>query len=127
MLGLLLQLNKGLGLTQIDMMDHPVLSEEEIKERIEHRDALLDIRAILATSSGKRFFKYLFKSFEVGQLPPLGMTGDLLMDKIGSLRAGEAFFQIVAEADSEAAGFLLAQIKKEEYEQLYAEVQNGRS
>lgn len=102
-----------------------ILSEEEIRERIEHRDVLLDIRAILATSSGKRFFKYMFRQLEVGKLPPLGSEGNWLMDKLGYLRSGQAVFELVAEADAEVAGALLAENEKERYAQIYADSQIG--
>jgi hypothetical protein len=96
-------------------MNRMELSEEERTELLEHRDALLDIRAMLAQDNGPRFFKYLFKHLEVGQLPPLGMEGNLLSDKLGSLRAGRAIFEIVSEADAETAARLLAEIEKEKY------------
>lgn len=96
------------------------MSEEERTEALEHRDALLDIRAMLAENHGKKFFKYLFKHFEIGQLPPVGLEGSILMDKLGSLRAGRALFELVSEADAETAAKLLADIEKDRYEKLVA-------
>lgn len=96
-------------------------TQEDYKEAIEHRDALLDVRAILATTSGKNFFKYLFKNFEVNELPPLGLEGSLLMDKLGFLRAGNSIFKLIAEADANMAASILAQIEKDRYAQKYAE------
>lgn len=101
------------------------LTSDEIKEAIEHRDVLLDLRAIIATSSGKNFLKYLFKHLEVGELPQLGLDGSMLMDKLGFLRAGNSIFKLVAEANAEVAGALLAQIEKDRYAQLYADSQIG--
>lgn len=101
------------------------MTEEERREAIEHRDVLLAIRAILATSSGKVFFKYLFKQFEVAQLPEIGMEGTLLADKLGFLRAGRSIFELVSEADAEKAGQLLAENEKERYAKLYADAQIG--
>ena len=100
------------------------MNEEEIKEAIEHRDVLLDIQAILATSSGKNFFKYLFKHLEVTELPPLGLEGSILMDKLGFLRAGNAIFKLVAEADAAAAGALVAQNEKDRYVELQSQSGN---
>lgn len=100
--------------------------QEEISEAIEHRDVLLDIRAILAISSGRNFFKYLFKHLEVTELPPLGLEGSLLMDKLGFLRAGNSIFKLVSEADAQAAASILAANEKERYAKLYAESQIGR-
>lgn len=99
-----------------------VMTDEERAEALEHRDALLDLRAVLSSGFGRNFIKYLFKNFEVGHLPPIGFEGSLLMDKLGSLRAGRALFEIVSEADAETAGFLLAQIEKERYEKLVQSV-----
>lgn len=107
-------------------MNPPVLSQEEISERIEHRDALLHIRAILATDSGRQFFKYLFKQFEVTELPELGLEGNLHYEKLGFLRAGNSIFKLVAEADAHAAANLLAQNEKDRYVKLYAEAQIGQ-
>jgi hypothetical protein len=103
------------------------LSQEEISERIEHRDALLDARAVLATVTGRNFLKYLFKSLEVNELPQFGLEGNFLHDKLGFLRAGNAVFKLVAEADAEIAAGILAQIEKDRYVKLYAEAQIGQS
>jgi hypothetical protein len=98
------------------------MTEEERKEAIEHRDMLLDLRAVLATVSGKRMFGYLFKHLGVCELPELGLTGDLLMDKLGYLRAGNAIFKLVSEADADISGEILAKVEKDKYAQIY----NGR-
>jgi hypothetical protein len=95
--------------------------KEELREAIEHRDALMDIRAILSTASGKRFFKYLIKNLEVGELPPLGIEGTLLSDKLGFLRAGNAVFKLTCEADFTVAATLLAEVEKEKYERLHGQ------
>lgn len=100
-------------------------SQEEVAEAVEHRDVLLNIRAILATNSGRDFFKYLFKHLEVCELPPVGLTGELLMDKLGSLRVGNQIFKLVAEADAQVAANILAITEKERYAKLYAESQIG--
>lgn len=99
-------------------MDQTDLSPEDIREAIEHRDMLLDIRALLATSSGKNFFKYLFKHFQVGELPEMGLDGTMLADTLGFLRAGNSVFKLVAEADAEMAGKFLAENEKEKYDRL---------
>lgn len=101
------------------------LTQEEVAERIEHRDVLLNIRAVLATASGKEFVKYLFKHFGVGELPEIGLDGSLLMDKIGFLRAGTAIFDLVAEAEPDQAANLLAQNVKERNAKIYAENEQG--
>ncbi len=91
---------------------------EEIKERLRHRDALLDIQAILATKSGRNFVKYLFESFDVGELPIIGLTGEFLADHLGFLRAGNSIFKIIAQANAEVAGSILAQVQKEKNAQI---------
>ena len=95
------------------------MTQEEIKAAIEHRDVIDDIRAILATSSGQRFFKYLFKSFDVGHVPEMGLREDILMDRIGFLRAGHSIFKLAAEANADITGALLAQKERELYAALY--------
>ena len=99
---------------------------QELKERLKHRDVLLDIQAVLGTKSGRSFVKYLFECFDVGELPPVGFSGDLLMDRLGFLRAGNSIFKIIAEANSEVAGSLLGQIEKEKYDQIqYDQTRQG--
>jgi len=94
---------------------------EEIKERIEHRDALIAIRDILTDSSGRFFMKYLFKHLEVGRLPELGLEGNILYDKLGFLRAGNAIFSLVCEANPQVASELLAENEKERHANLYGQ------
>lgn len=100
-------------------------TEEEIKAATEHRDMLLDVRAVLATSSGKNLFKYLFKHFEVAALPEDGLDTDLLHERIGILKAGNSIFKLACEANFEIAAELLAKLEKERYDAIYAEIGQG--
>lgn len=99
----------------------PQITKEEFRERAEHRDAILDIRAMLNSESGRRFFKYLFKNFDVGSLPERGMDGEILHEYLGFLRAGNSIFKLASEANVEIAAQLLAKIEKERYADLYPE------
>lgn len=96
-------------------------SDEEIKEALEHRQVILDIEEILKTLEGQRFFKYVLKYFEVGELPPAPVEGDdrRFFEKLGTLRAGVSIFNLMTEANVVLAGQLLAQKEKERYEALY--------
>jgi hypothetical protein len=94
------------------------LSQEELKAALEHRDMLADVRAILQTSAGQRFFKYLFKHFGAVELPPMGMEGVDLHEYLGHLRTGQQIFKIAAEANDILAAQLLTQIEKERYAEL---------
>jgi len=87
----------------------------DIREQAEHQRVLLAIQAVLATKTGKEFIKYLFKSFEVGELPPVGTSGEFLHGHLGFLRAGNSIFKIVSEANPDQAGLILAQIEKERH------------
>jgi hypothetical protein len=102
-------------------MDFPSETPEDQKEMVEHRDALLDIRAILKTASGKNFVKYLFKTLGAAELPEIGLPPEMLMDKLGFMRAGNSVFKLVAEADADEAGKLLAITEKERHAKLYAQ------
>lgn len=101
------------------------MTEQERRIAIEHQEVLTDIRAILTTSSGLRFFKYLFKHLGVAELPELGLEGNILMDKLGSLRAGQSVYKLVTEANAEIAGSLLAQKEKDLYAALYDDYGSG--
>ena len=92
-------------------------ANEELKEQVKHHAVLQDIQAVLATKSGKNFIKYLFENLEVCELPPLGLSGDLLMDKLGCLRAGNAILKIVMEANPDVTGSILAQMERERHVQ----------
>lgn len=95
------------------------MSPEEHKEAAEHRDAILCVRAVLATSEGKSFFKYLLKCFDVGEMPPQGLEGMFLHDLLGFRRAGTAIFKLASEADAAIAGALLAEVEKERHVELH--------
>lgn len=105
-------------------MNRP-MTAEELKDAVEHRDVLLHLRAVLATASGQHFIKYLFKNLDVGGVPELGLEGSLLMDRIGFLRSGQSVFKIVAEANADIAGQILAEIEKERYAELLSASENG--
>lgn len=97
-------------------MDHPDTSKEDQRAAIEHRNVLLDIRAMLSTNSGRKFFKHLFKEFGVGELPAQGLTQELLLEGLGFFRAGNSIFALVSQADHVVAAQLLAENEKEKYE-----------
>lgn len=94
----------------------PAPTQEEVSEAIEHRDALLDVRAILNTTTGRRFFKYLVKNYSPIELPPMGLEGPILHEGLGQLRAFNAIFNLVSEANPETAAALLAENIRENYE-----------
>jgi len=95
------------------------MTDEEIKEAIEHRDVLIAIKEIGKSVHGKIFIGYLFRQLEVTEVSPLGLTGDILMDKLGFLRAGNAIFKLVAEADPKLAGDLIAENERNRNAKFY--------
>lgn len=99
------------------MIDSKQIQEDELRASIRFQEALQHIRAVLELRSGVALFKYLLKEFEAGELPPIGMEGSLLMDKLGSLRAGNALLDLLAAASPEKAAIILGEIKKEKYDQ----------
>jgi hypothetical protein len=103
------------------------LTQEEVSERIEHRDVLLDIRAIIKTSHGRRFFKYLVKNYSPIDPPPEGVEGVFLHEKLGMLRAFNELFKLMTEADSEVAAQLLTENIKESYAKLFSQNPNEQS
>lgn len=99
---------------------------EEKKERAEYAEALQNLRAVLATNTGRNFIKYLFTVFDVGELPEIGIPDDFLRDRLGFLRAGNSVYKLVAAANPEIAGMILGTIEKEKYVQAnYDETGNG--
>lgn len=100
---------------------------DERQESIEHRDVLLAIASILKKNEGQQIFKYLFKYFEVGEMPGPEMKGEMLHGYLGLLKAGNSIFKLASEADSETAASLLAKLEREKYERKYEEyrIKNG--
>lgn len=96
-----------------------------MRDRAEHQQALASIQAVVQTKAGKDFVKYLLKAFDIGELPVVGISGDYLMDRLGFLRAGQSVFKIVAEANPDIAGQIIAQIEKERYAELVYEANAG--
>lgn len=95
--------------------------EEDQREALEHRDMLMDVRAVLLTSHGQSLFRYLFRNLEVTELPQMGIEGNLLHDHLGFLRAGRSIFKLAAEANPELAGQLLASVEREKHDKLLRE------
>lgn len=99
------------------------LTPEEAKERIRHRDALLDIQAVLKTVSGYRLFTYLFREYDPLFLPDMLIEGAMLHEGLGQRRAFIEIFKLVSEADPANAAAILAQNIRERYNELLAEQQ----
>lgn len=106
-------------------MEKRTLSPEEIREAAEHHDIVMALRAVLETKPGRDVIKYLLKSFDVGEVSPLGLEGILLHDRLGMMRAGNSIFKISCEAHAEKTAYLLAEIEKERYDLIYKEAQIG--
>lgn len=86
--------------------------------RLEHRDVLLAIGAIIKTKEGQTLFKYLFKSLDVAKLPEPELDGKILHEYLGFLRAGNSIYKLACEADAEIAASILAKIERERYNDL---------
>lgn len=84
-----------------------------LKEQAEYNHALTCIQSVIRTQVGRDFITYLLKSLDVNEYPTVGMTGDLLMDRMGFLRAGNSIFKLIAKATPDIAGQIIAQIEKE--------------
>ncbi len=108
------------------MTKKPQNTPEEIRDALEHRDVVMNVQAVLATTPGRVLFKYLFKSFDVAQAPISGLDGDMLHDHLGFLRSGTSIFKLACEANAETAASLLAEIEKERYAKIYADFNIGQ-
>ena len=70
----------------------------------EHSDrrtqiALANLNTLLASNAGREFFKYLIYSFDVGTVPPMGLSEELTRDWMGFSRAGRSIFELISQAD----------------------------
>jgi len=95
--------------------------EKERQENIEHRDALLAIASVVKTKEGEKLFRYLFKNFEVSNLPDRGLDEKDLHEYLGFLRAGNSIYKLVCEADADIAGSILSKLERERYDHKLAE------
>lgn len=91
------------------------MTEEERQLALEHKEVLEDIRAVVATLSGRRLFKYLMKVYKITDLPPEGIEGRELFEALGFLRSGRAIFELINQANAQVASELLTTIEKERY------------
>ena len=98
-------------------MQSPYFDQEETMQRSEHQEALQAIQAVVATTTGRHLLKYLFKLFEVGQLPDEGLSNDLLRSRLGELKVGRKFYELMSEAEPQQVALILAQIEREKYVQ----------
>jgi hypothetical protein len=107
-------------------MNQVELEEQQaIKERAEHHAVLSSLQVVMSTKEGRHFVKYLLKSFDVTEPPPIGMQGELLHAHLGLLRAGNSVFKLVCQANPDIAGQLVAQVEKEKYEQILFEARRS--
>lgn len=90
--------------------------EKERLEGVEERDALLSVAAVMKTKEGEKFFRYIFKSFEVLNLPPKEMKGEELIEYLGFLRAGESIYKLACQADFERTAVMMSKLERERYE-----------
>lgn len=91
-------------------------TEKERQERLEHRDVLLSIAAIIKTPEGVKLFEYLFKHFEINVLPPRGLKVEDHHEYLGFLRAGNSIYKLGCEAASESIASILAKTERKRYE-----------
>lgn len=102
-------------------------AEKDRQERLEHRDVLLAIAAIIKSKEGQQLFEYLFKNFEVGNLPPRDLKNELLHEHLGFLRAGNSIYKLVCESASESAASILAKTERKRYDDAHHQyrIENG--
>lgn len=95
------------------------IQEIELRERIEHQNVLLALGVLLRQKEGVQLFNYLFKEFDVACVPEIGMEGQMLFEYLGFLRAGNAIYKLVCEADYSIAATILSKLEKDRYDRLY--------
>lgn len=95
------------------------MTDEDLKDLLEHQNVVLDVRAILQTKYGKNFFKYIFKNLLVGEVPPQGSDGNMLFELLGFIRAGNSIFKLASEADVKTTALILAEVEKGKQDELY--------
>lgn len=92
---------------------------------LERSRALQGIQQTAATLNGYALLKTLFRLLQVGELPPAGLKNEYLLDMLGELRSGKKFYSLVAEADPKLAARILAEIEKENIDEMVIQKSNG--
>jgi hypothetical protein len=93
------------------------MSREEDKQAQEDKAALSALSVLIKNPDARIVIKYILKSLEVGTLPPQGLSGEILHDYLGFLRAGKSIWEMVSQADHVVAGLILAEIQKEKHDE----------
>lgn len=89
------------------------LIQQELEAAQEYQNVLTAIGVIMSSAHGKRFIKYLLKSFDFGGFPPTGLRGDDLLEYTAFLRAGNSVYKMILEAAPELTGQLVTEMEKE--------------
>lgn len=87
--------------------------QQELEAAQEHQNVINSIGIMMSNSHGKRFVKYLLKSFDFGGFPPTGLRGDDLLEYTAFLRAGNSVYKMILEAAPELTGQLVTEMEKE--------------
>ena len=92
-------------------MFNPFEGPKNIEDR---QRAIETIASFIKTSAGRELFKYLLTELYIGELPAIGLDdGQFKSEMLGYMRAGRALFDLISEANTYEAGYLLAEIQKE--------------
>lgn len=85
------------------------------RQQLEYSETLIAINFLLQETSGngKKFIKYLFKSFEVGEAVPMNLPEPLLREMTATMRAGTSIYKLVLDANPSLCCEVLADIEKE--------------
>jgi uracil phosphoribosyltransferase len=105
------------------------MTQQELQEALDHENILKSIRVVLNRPEGRQFIKYLFKTFNALDFPPVGMNDRDLLEFMSFLRAGNSIFKIVLEASPELTGGIISEIEKERQDEKahFANESNGRN
>lgn len=97
----------------------------ELQKSLERGRALQGIQQMYSTLNGRALIKHLFRLFMVGELPQIGLQEAYLRETLGELRSGKKFLALVSEADPMIAASILAEIEKENIDEMA--IQNSNS
>jgi hypothetical protein len=87
----------------------------KVDHELEYNEALLAINFLLQESSGngKKFFKYLFKSLEIGETIPMNLPEPLLREISATHRTANSIYKLILNANPSLCCEILAEIEKE--------------
>ena len=86
-------------------------------------EAVKNLKIILGYESGRIFFRYILREFDVLGSPPPHLSNDEMREEIAFRRYGASFLNLINLADPLVLGQLMADISREKHDEYVNEIE----